>query len=122
MIQDIVTIGRYLQAYSVGNTQTYLNPYSGALGVGDVRYNTSSHMLETYDGARWHSIVGGTATMSLSPEAESLLDWAREERNKQWEMEALAKSNPAVAIAIDNLNKAKAQLETTIILSKEHTV
>lgn len=89
------------------------------MNVGDVRYNTTAQLLEVYDGSSWLQLNMGTAAVGLSPEAESLLDWAREQRNKQWEIDALAKEKPAVAIAVENLNKARAQLEATVILSKE---
>jgi multidrug resistance efflux pump len=58
--------------------------------------------------------------VSLTGEAEALLDWARKKRNEEVELEALAKEHPAINIALANLKKAKMQLDATIILSKEH--
>ena len=36
------------------------------------------------------------------------------------ELENLAREHPAINIALDNLKKAKIQLDAIIILSKEH--
>jgi multidrug resistance efflux pump len=56
----------------------------------------------------------------MTGEAEVLLDWAHKKRDEEMQMESLAKEHPAVQIALDNLKKAKLQLDATIILSKEH--
>ncbi len=40
--------------------------------------------------------------------------------HEEQEMKALAEKHPAVAIALENLNKAQQQLKATIILSKEY--
>jgi hypothetical protein len=56
----------------------------------------------------------------LTPEAEALLDWAREKRNEELAWESLAKKNQAVKIALDNLEQAKRQLDITAKLSREY--
>jgi len=119
MIKNISATGRYIQVQGGMPSTVYFNNFSGAMGVGDVRYNTNSQSLEVYDGTTWMQFQGGYPMISLTPEAETLLDWAREQRNKQWELDELAKTKPAVQAAIANLNNAKAQLEATVILSKE---
>ena len=119
MIKTINSTGRYIQVSGGSPPATYVNNYSGQMNVGNVRYNTASQQFEVYDGNSWIIIQTGYASVGLSPEAESLLDWARVQRDKQWEIEALAKEKPAVAIAVENLNKARAQLEATVTLSKE---
>jgi len=111
----IYSSSKYIVTSPSNNAQPYISNTAPMSGM--VRY--SNNRLEVYDGNIWHQLNEGTSSIGLSIEAESLLDWAREQRNKQCDLEALAKTKPAVAIAIDNLNKAKAQLEATIILSKE---
>jgi hypothetical protein len=76
--------------------------------------------MEVYDGQNWKEISNNYASVSLTPDAESLLDWARKKRDEELQLEALAKEHPAINIALDNLKKAKIQLDATIILSKEH--
>lgn len=111
---------RYVTVQGGSPAQLYINNYSGAMGVGDVRFNTSNQSLQVYDGNAWQDLQGGYPMISLSTEAESLLDWAREKRAEEYAMHEMIKTNEAVRIAYENLNKAKEQLKTTIILAKEH--
>jgi hypothetical protein len=99
-----------------------MNPYipPGSQSAGMVRYNTNMNTMEVYDGQNWKEIFNNYASVSLTPDAESLLDWARKKRDEELQLEALAKEHPAINIALDNLKKAKIQLDATIILSKEH--
>jgi multidrug resistance efflux pump len=99
-----------------------MNPYipPGGQSAGIVRYNTNMNVMEVYDGQNWREIANSYANVSLTGEAEALLDWARRKRNEEAELEALAKEHPAINIALANLKKAKMQLDATIILSKEH--
>lgn len=103
-----------------GNSSTYINNHSGSQGVGNVRYNTSSQNLEVWDGNNWILIAMDYAQVGLNPEAESLLDWARKKRDEEMAWESLAKDNQAVKIALENLNKAKQQLDVTAKLSREY--
>ena len=103
-----------------GNASTYVNGYSGAQGIGNVRFNTSNQNFEVYDGNNWVMIAMDYAQVGLNPEAESLLDWARKKRDEELAWESLAKDNQAVKIALENLNKAKQQLDVTAKLAREY--
>jgi hypothetical protein len=103
-----------------GNASTYVNGYSGAQGVGNVRYNTSGQQMEVYDGNNWITINTSIATVGLNNEAESLLDWARKKRDEELVWESLAKENQAVKIALDNLEQARRQLDVTAKLAKDY--
>lgn len=98
-----------------------MNPYipPGGQSAGMMRYNTNMNVVEVYDGQVWKE-VSSYASVGLTVEAEALLDWAREKRNEELEIKNLAKEHPTINIALDNLKKAKIQLDTTIILSKEN--
>jgi multidrug resistance efflux pump len=98
-----------------------MNPYipPGGQSAGMLRYNTNMNMVEVYDGQTWKEVTS-YAYVALTGEAEALLDWARTKRDEELQMQSLAKDHPAVKIALDNLKKAKIQLDATIILSKEH--
>jgi hypothetical protein len=98
-----------------------MNPYipPGGQSAGMVRYNTNMNVIEAYDGQVWKE-VSSYASVGLTAEAELLLDWARKKRDEEIELESLAREHPAINIALDNLKKAKTQLDATIILSKEH--
>lgn len=119
MIKNI-TGSRYVTVQGGSPAQLYINNYSSAMGVGDVRFNTSNQSLQVYDGNAWQDLQGGYPMIGLSTEAESLLDWAREKRAEEYEMHEMVKTNEAVRIAYENLNKAKAQLKATVILAKEY--
>jgi hypothetical protein len=84
-----------------------------------LRYNTNMNIVEVYDGQSWKE-VSSYASVALTVEAESLLDWARKKRDEEMQIETLARKHPAINIALGNLKKAKIQLDTTIILSKEN--
>jgi hypothetical protein len=67
----------------------------------------------------WKQLESSYASVGLTPEAESILQWARQKRNEELEMTALGNTHPAVKIAVENLNKAEQQLKATVILSRE---
>ena len=119
MIKNITPIGRYITV-SGGNSSTYVNGYSGAQGVGNMRFNTSTQNMEVFDGSSWITLNMDYASVGLNGDAESLLDWAREKRNEELAWKTLAKDNKAVKIALDNLEQAKQQLDITAKLAREY--
>lgn len=119
MIKDIHASGRYVQV-SGGSSSTYINGYSGLQGVGNMRYNTSSQNMEVFDGNNWIMLNMGYASVGLTGEAESLLDWARKKRDEELSWELLATKNAAVKIALDNLEEAKRQLDITAKLARDY--
>jgi len=119
MIKGITQSGRYTTV-SNGNASTYVNSYSGQQGVGNIRFNTSTQNMEVFDGNNWVMLNMSYASVGMTPEAESLLDWAKEKRNEELAWESLAKDNQAVKIALENLNKARQQLDVTAKLAREY--
>ena len=119
MIKGITQSGRYTTV-SNGNASTYVNSYSGQQGVGNIRFNTSTQNMEVFDGNNWVMLNMSYASVGLTPDAESLLDWAKEKRNEELAWESLAKDNQAVKIALENLNKARQQLDVTAKLAREY--
>jgi len=119
MIKGITPSGRYTTV-SNGNASTYVNSYSGQQGVGNIRFNTSTQNMEVFDGNNWVMLNMSYASVGLTPDAESLLDWAKEKRNEELAWESLAKDNQAVKIALENLNKARQQLDVTAKLAREY--
>jgi len=112
--------GRYLTVSNGMPGSNYMNNFSGAQGLGNMRFNTTQQAIEIYDGQMWVPLKTNDAYIQLTEEAESLLNWARKKRDEEITIEAFASTNTAVKIALDNLKKAKEQLDVTIILSKEH--
>jgi hypothetical protein len=118
MIKGIAHTGRYLQVTGGNPINPYIPP--GSQSAGMMRYNTNMNNVEVYDGQSWKELSNSYASVSLTGEAEALLDWARKKRDEEMQFEVLAKEHPAINLALDNLKKAKIQLDATIILSKEH--
>jgi hypothetical protein len=119
MIKNITPIGRYITV-SGGNSSTYVNGYSGAQGVGNMRFNTSTQNMEVFDGNSWMMLNMDYASVGLNGEAESLLDWARKKRDEELAWQNLAATSQAVKIALDNLEQAKQQLDITAKLAREY--
>ena len=119
MIKNITPIGRYITV-SGGNSSTYVNGYSGAQGVGNMRFNTSTQNMEVFDGNSWMTLNMDYASVGLNGEAESLLDWARKKRDEELAWQNLAETSEAVKIALNNLEQAKQQLDITAKLARDY--
>lgn len=108
----------------------YLNVMGGSTSVPYIGSNTSNPMqgmvringsdLQVFDGSSWLSMGGSYATVDLNPDTQNILEWARKKMNEESEWIRLAEQNKSVAIALENLNKAREQLMTVSILAKEH--
>jgi hypothetical protein len=118
MIKGISPQGKYMYVHGGNASSAYISP--GAIGAGMIRWNSNTNCLEVNDGNMWKTLDMGYATVGLSLEAESLLDWAKTKMQEEQEMKKLAEDHPAVAMALENLNKSQEQLKATIILSKDY--
>jgi hypothetical protein len=119
MIKNIIASGRYVQV-SGSTSSTYVNGYSGAQGLGNMRFNTSTQNMEVFDGSSWITLNMDHASIGLNSEAESLLDWARKKRDEELTWQNLAATSEAVKIALDNLEQAKQQLDITAKLARDY--
>lgn len=120
MIKGITQSGRYMMVSGGQAGSTYINNFSGAQGVGNMRFNTTNQSMEVFDGNNWQILQTNFASVGLTGEAESLLDWAKDKRAKEAEYERIAQDSPAVQIALEKLRKAESELELITILSKDH--
>jgi len=116
MINGIMLSGKHMYVNGGHNSMPYVNNSNTSAGM--VRYNNSN--LEVYDGSSWLVINGSIASVGLNNAAESAIDWALQKMAEEATIKELAEKHPAVQIALANLEKAKQQLDATIILSKEH--
>lgn len=107
MIKDIMQAGRYMQVSS-GSASTYVNGYSGLQGVGNMRYNTSNQTMEVFDGNNWVVLNMGYASVGLTPEAEVLLDWAKQKRDEEFKLQSLIDKHPGLKEAYERLEIMKA--------------
>ena len=101
-----------------GTVSTYINGYSGAQCVGNMRYNTTSQKTEVFDGNNWIPLNMGTVSVGLSQEVETLLDWARKKRAEEWETERLAESNPTIKDLVNQIKEKQDQIKMVQTLLK----
>jgi hypothetical protein len=95
---------------SYGNNS---NPMQGMMRI-------NGNDIQVFDGSSWLTLSASYATVELNSETQSLLQWAREQRNKQIERQSMSKSHPAVAKAIEALERAEEQVTLIVELSKDH--
>jgi hypothetical protein len=109
MLKGINSGGRYLTVSGGSPSSTYISP--GAVGSGMMRYNGNMNCIEVNDGNMWKQLETGYATVELSPDAESLLEWARRERDKQWARDERIRKNPALKKAYEAIQRAEANFD-----------
>ncbi len=88
--------------------------------TGMVRFDTTTQQMQVFDGTSWVDLGSETYDVDLSVDASELLEWAREKRDADLNMQALANENKAVQIALDNLKTAEDQLTVTAHLARTH--
>jgi hypothetical protein len=101
---------------------TYINPSSGYMNVGDVRYDTQMQRLEVYDGQMWREINSSHASVGLTPEAEMALDWAINKKREDAMLEEKAKSSPALADLLKEKQKIEDQIKVIEILTRDSQI
>ena len=121
MITNITANGNSLLYVNTGgSTMPYINMNAPSSGM--VRYNGNTKNLEVFDGSSnvWLQMYGQNADIQLSPQVQAVVNWANQRMADELEWEKLAKTNDAVKIALENMKKAKQQLDITAKLVKEH--
>ena len=116
MINGIVQHGKYMYIHGGHAGGPYVNMNNPSAGM--VRYDGNN--LQVYDGTSWLTLTGSSASVGMNPVAEEAIDWVRQQMEKEKQLFDLAKKSKSVSIALENLNKAKAELELIAILAKEH--
>ena len=115
MINGLSPQGKYMYIHGGYASGPYVNNSNTSAGM--IRYNNNN--LEVYDGSSWLTIAGSVATVGLSPVAESAIDWVIRKMEEEKEWEELAKTSKAVTLALENLNKVRAELKLIALLAKE---
>ena len=118
MIKGINSSSRYITINGGSPSTPYISP--GAAGAGMIRWNPNMNHLEVNDGNTWIQLNMNYASIELSSDAESLLEWARKKKNEEQDWYTLASNNEAVRIALEQLEQAKTRVELTAILAREH--
>ena len=121
MITHITANGSPLLWVSTGgSTMPHVNMNAPSSGM--MRWNGNTNCIEVFDGSMnlWQQMYGKTADIQLSPQIEAVINWANLKMAEESEWEKLAKTNDAVKIALENMKKAKQQLDITAKLVKDH--
>jgi len=93
-----------------------MNNYSGAQGLGNIRFNTTNQNLEVYDGTMWHPIQMDTVNVSLTPDAVAAIAWASQQRHDEMKIKELAERHPAVADQVAAVQQAEEKLRMVTLL------
>jgi len=102
-----------------GNTALpYVGPNIQNPMTGMMRINGTE--MEVFNGSSWQMLSTSYATVGLDQDVLDLVQWARKRRDEESKWYALASSNEAVRIALEQLEQAKTRLELTAILSRDH--
>ena len=121
MITNITANGNNLLWVSTGgSTMPYINMNAPSSGM--MRWNGNNNSIEVFDGSTnlWQQMYGKTADIQLSPQIQAVMNWANQKMTEESEWEKLATTNDAVKIALENMKKAKQQLDITAKLVKDH--
>jgi hypothetical protein len=101
-------------AVSCGNTSLpYISSNANNPIQGMIRINNTD--LEVFNGTAWQSLPSSYATVTLDQETQDLLQWARTQRQLEWNRATLIANNPALENAYKAILRAEANFD---ILSK----
>lgn len=76
--------------------------------------------MQVFDGNAWMTMSTSYATVDLSADVQTLLQWAREQKIKQANREARIKKNPALQKAFENIKRAEENFDLIDALVKDY--
>jgi succinate dehydrogenase/fumarate reductase-like Fe-S protein len=74
--------------------------------------------MEVFDGNNWVTLNMAMPSIGLNADAESLLDWARQKRNEELELQALAQEHPSIKDLVNDIENKKDQIKMIRTLIK----
>ena len=111
MIKSLVSQGPYLVINGGYHNYPYMSP--GAVGAGQLRWNTNMNEMEVNDGVSWRSLGAINTTIALSNDAQDALSWALKKMQEEKRLEELCQEH----VGIKDL---KEKLEVMIKLVQDH--
>lgn len=115
MIKQVYGSGPYIVT-THNNASNYMNNYSGAQGLGNMRFNTTTQSIEVYDGQLWQPLQMSDSTLMLTPEAVAAIDWAHKKLKEEMKIKVLAEKHPAVADLMAAVQEAEEKLRIAVTL------
>ena len=117
MIKGLTTGSKYT-VVSAGNTSVpYINPNMNNPIQGMLRISGSD--LQVFDGTSWIVMNSSYATVGLTNDAESLLDWARKKRDEEMDRDLLAVANPTIKDLLEQIKEKEDQIQMVMNLIKK---
>jgi hypothetical protein len=113
-----MSMGKHIIVGGGNSASNYINNGSGMMGVGDLRFNTSTQQIEFYNGQTWQIFTMAQATVGLTGTAETAIDWALKKMEEEQEARAMAEQYPAVADALNAVWESEQQLKTIVALCR----
>lgn len=106
-----------------GSGSIYIDSNKVQQGIaGQVRYNGNDFQVN--DGNLWTTLPASYATVETSQQAQEAFQWVVKKMAQEREVEELAKSNQAVASALEEYRAvmaiAEERLKVVVALVKEH--
>jgi hypothetical protein len=109
--------GRYINVTGNSGGLTYVNsssnPMQGALRI-------QNNDMQVFDGSGWIGIGGAYSSIGLTPEAETILEWAKKKMVEEAEDAELRKKFPTLDTALKDVEVAKKQASFIRELVKSH--
>ena len=88
----------------------------------NVRYNSEINKMEALQNGSWTAIPEKHYDIQISAHTDALLNYVAKQMAEEQKITELAKNNNAVSIAVENFNRAKSQLKTTIALVENNSI
>lgn len=105
MIKNITSNSRFIQANGGTTAPPYVNMSAPSAGM--IRFNGNTQNTEVYDGVSWLTMPANYATIGLTLDAESAIEWSKQEMQKRAKRERLIKENPALQKAYEAIVRAE---------------
>ena len=76
--------------------------------------------MQVFDGSAWVTMSTSYATVSLDPETQDLIQWARSQRTMAMNRLTLAQNNPALMKALEAVKRAEENFELLSTIAGEY--
>jgi hypothetical protein len=122
MIKGINTGGKYIEVVG-GQAGTYVgrNYNSNAHNQGQMMYDLEAQCMKVFDGQSWIVLASSFATVNLSYQAQTALDWVEKQIAKEQHLKQAAEKYSPIKSLTDQITDLEAKLEMMLILVDEQT-
>ena len=94
MIKSLVSQGPYLVINGGYHNFPFMSP--GAVGSGQLRWNTNTNEMEVNDGVSWRSLGANDTNISLTNDAQDALTWAITKMKQERDLKERIQRHPGL--------------------------